>query len=106
MRAAGKILFKILGKLLELTFFPRCGLWSGKDREGRGDLKKRDGTQFLRGGGGGNPTEEGKFRNFWDEWGASAWPPLGETVYAGKILNQKKQMRKLGSSYSIYFSNS
>ena len=51
MRAAGKILFKILGKLLELTFFPRCGLWSGKDREGRGDLKKRDGTQFLRGGG-------------------------------------------------------
>ena len=53
MRAAGKILFKILGKLLELTFFPRCGLWSGKDREGRGDLKKRDGTQFLRGGGGG-----------------------------------------------------
>ena len=51
MRATGKILFKILGKLLELTFFPRCVLWSGKDREGRGDLKNRDGTQFLRGGG-------------------------------------------------------
>ena len=70
MRAAGKILFKILGKLLELTFFPRCGLWSGKDRERRGDLKKRDGTQFLRGGGGIRQKRE----NF-EIFGMSGEPP-------------------------------
>ena len=70
MRAAGKILFKILGKLLELPFFPRCGLWSGKDREGRGNLKKRDGTQFLRGGGGIRQKRE----NF-EIFGMSGEPP-------------------------------
>ena len=72
MRAAGKILFKILGKLLELPFFPRCGLWSGKDREGRGNLKKRDGTQFLREGGGGGIRQ--KRENF-EIFGMSGEPP-------------------------------
>ena len=62
MLASEKIFDKIFWKLLEISFFPIWGLWSG-DR----------GTQFF---GGGDIQQKGKVQTFWLAGRPPKFPPL------------------------------